>query len=171
MHPTIAAWPPAASRFTSYHELLSAGSVECDLSAPNRKLGDGLFLQCCREVASGYPDITFDSMIVDNTTMQVMVDNILMHSRRRLSVWLNIIYLPATVFVCFFSWCPSPSSLMWWWCPICTGTWWATCAQAWWEGLALCPEPIMVVTMLSLKRWVFGNSWLEGHSVYSVFEG
>lgn len=38
---------------------------------PNRKLGDGLFLQCCREVASGYPDITFDSMIVDNTTMQV----------------------------------------------------------------------------------------------------
>ncbi|KAF3860409.1 hypothetical protein F7725_000664 [Dissostichus mawsoni] len=34
------------------------------------KLGDGLFLQCCREVASGYPDITFDSMIVDNTTMQ-----------------------------------------------------------------------------------------------------
>lgn len=37
----------------------------------NRKLGDGLFLQCCREVASGYPDITFDSMIVDNTTMQV----------------------------------------------------------------------------------------------------
>lgn len=39
--------------------------------APERKLGDGLFLQCCREVASGYPDITFDSMIVDNTTMQV----------------------------------------------------------------------------------------------------
>uniref|UniRef100_A0ACB8EMS1 Isocitrate dehydrogenase [NAD] subunit gamma, mitochondrial n=1 Tax=Sphaerodactylus townsendi TaxID=933632 RepID=A0ACB8EMS1_9SAUR len=34
------------------------------------KLGDGLFLQCCREVAAGYPDITFDSMIVDNTTMQ-----------------------------------------------------------------------------------------------------
>ncbi|KAJ6655316.1 hypothetical protein lerEdw1_005508 [Lerista edwardsae] len=34
------------------------------------KLGDGLFLQCCREVAAGYPNITFDSMIVDNTTMQ-----------------------------------------------------------------------------------------------------
>lgn len=40
-------------------------------SSPNRKLGDGLFLQCCKEVASGYPDIEFDSMIVDNTTMQV----------------------------------------------------------------------------------------------------
>ncbi|XP_056395099.1 isocitrate dehydrogenase [NAD] subunit gamma, mitochondrial isoform X1 [Hyla sarda] len=36
------------------------------------KLGDGLFLQCCREVASGYPDITFESMIVDNTTMQLV---------------------------------------------------------------------------------------------------
>ncbi|KAK3547444.1 hypothetical protein QTP86_020868 [Hemibagrus guttatus] len=35
------------------------------------KLGDGLFLQCCKEVAAGYPDITFDNMIVDNTTMQV----------------------------------------------------------------------------------------------------
>ncbi|XP_063319980.1 isocitrate dehydrogenase [NAD] subunit gamma, mitochondrial-like isoform X2 [Pelmatolapia mariae] len=34
------------------------------------KLGDGLFLECCKEVASGYPEITFDSMIVDNTTMQ-----------------------------------------------------------------------------------------------------
>uniref|UniRef100_A0A3Q2ZV38 Isocitrate dehydrogenase [NAD] subunit, mitochondrial n=1 Tax=Kryptolebias marmoratus TaxID=37003 RepID=A0A3Q2ZV38_KRYMA len=36
------------------------------------KLADGLFLQCCREVAAGYPDITFDSMIVDNTTMQLV---------------------------------------------------------------------------------------------------
>nr|XP_033943203.1 isocitrate dehydrogenase [NAD] subunit gamma 1, mitochondrial-like isoform X4 [Pseudochaenichthys georgianus] len=34
------------------------------------KLADGLFLECCKEVASGYPEITFDSMIVDNTTMQ-----------------------------------------------------------------------------------------------------
>ncbi|KAJ8017074.1 hypothetical protein DPEC_G00014000 [Dallia pectoralis] len=36
------------------------------------KLGDGLFLQCCREVAAGYPDISFDAMIVDNTTMQLV---------------------------------------------------------------------------------------------------
>lgn len=34
-------------------------------------MGDGLFLECCKEVASGYPEITFDSTIVDNTTMQV----------------------------------------------------------------------------------------------------
>ncbi|XP_053870917.1 isocitrate dehydrogenase [NAD] subunit gamma, mitochondrial [Malaclemys terrapin pileata] len=36
------------------------------------KLGDGLFLRCCREVAGGYPEIAFDSMIVDNTTMQLV---------------------------------------------------------------------------------------------------
>ncbi|XP_069610646.1 isocitrate dehydrogenase [NAD] subunit gamma, mitochondrial-like [Ranitomeya imitator] len=35
------------------------------------KLGDGLFLQCCKEVDSTYHNITFQSMIVDNTTMQV----------------------------------------------------------------------------------------------------
>ncbi|XP_012306643.2 isocitrate dehydrogenase [NAD] subunit gamma, mitochondrial-like [Aotus nancymaae] len=35
------------------------------------KLGDGLF-QCCREVAAGYPQITFENMIVDNTTMQLV---------------------------------------------------------------------------------------------------
>lgn len=36
-------------------------------------MGDGLFLECCKEVASGYPEITLDSMIVDNTAMQVCV--------------------------------------------------------------------------------------------------
>ncbi|XP_030826609.1 isocitrate dehydrogenase [NAD] subunit gamma, mitochondrial [Camarhynchus parvulus] len=36
------------------------------------KLGDGLFLQCCQEVAAEYPEITFRSMIVDNTTMQLV---------------------------------------------------------------------------------------------------
>uniref|UniRef100_A0A4X2KAP1 Isopropylmalate dehydrogenase-like domain-containing protein n=1 Tax=Vombatus ursinus TaxID=29139 RepID=A0A4X2KAP1_VOMUR len=36
------------------------------------KLGVGLFLQCCKEVAAGYPSITFESMIVDNTTMQLV---------------------------------------------------------------------------------------------------
>nr|XP_014696947.1 isocitrate dehydrogenase [NAD] subunit gamma, mitochondrial-like [Equus asinus] len=36
------------------------------------KLGDGLFLQCCKEVASHYPQLTFESMIVDNTTMQLV---------------------------------------------------------------------------------------------------
>ncbi|ELW67374.1 isocitrate dehydrogenase [NAD] subunit gamma, mitochondrial [Tupaia chinensis] len=36
------------------------------------KLGDGLFLQCCKEVASCYPKLTLEGMIVDNTTMQLV---------------------------------------------------------------------------------------------------
>jgi hypothetical protein len=37
-----------------------------------RKLGDGLFLESCREVAALYPNIKLDSMIVDNTCMQLV---------------------------------------------------------------------------------------------------
>merc|ERR1712121_371362 len=36
------------------------------------KLGDGLFLRCCQDVAALYPNIEFDQMIVDNTTMQLV---------------------------------------------------------------------------------------------------
>ncbi|XP_076813890.1 isocitrate dehydrogenase [NAD] subunit gamma, mitochondrial-like [Clavelina lepadiformis] len=36
------------------------------------KLGDGLFLECCREVAKDFPDIEFNDMIIDNTTMQLV---------------------------------------------------------------------------------------------------
>lgn len=36
------------------------------------KLGDGLFLRCCSEVAKLYPNIEFEQMIVDNTTMQLV---------------------------------------------------------------------------------------------------
>eukprot|EP01147_Barroeca_monosierra_P010125 gene10125-2291_t len=36
------------------------------------KQGDGLFLQCCQEVSSLYPSIVFESMIVDNTSMQLV---------------------------------------------------------------------------------------------------
>jgi isocitrate dehydrogenase (NAD+) len=36
------------------------------------KLGDGLFLACCAEVAKRYPDIKYESMIVDNTCMQLV---------------------------------------------------------------------------------------------------
>lgn len=38
------------------------------------KLGDGLFLRCCQEIAKLYPRIEFETMIVDNCTMQ-MVSN------------------------------------------------------------------------------------------------
>ncbi|KFW72797.1 hypothetical protein AS28_13314, partial [Pygoscelis adeliae] len=36
------------------------------------KLGDGLFLHCCEEVAELYPKIKFDTMIIDNCCMQVV---------------------------------------------------------------------------------------------------
>jgi isocitrate dehydrogenase (NAD+) len=36
------------------------------------KLGDGLFLRCCGDVAKLYPNIEFEQMIVDNTTMQLV---------------------------------------------------------------------------------------------------
>jgi len=36
------------------------------------KLSDGLFIECCREVSAEYPNIKFDTMIVDNTCMQLV---------------------------------------------------------------------------------------------------
>jgi len=36
------------------------------------KLGDGLFLQTCKEVSEMYPKIAFDNMIIDNCSMQMV---------------------------------------------------------------------------------------------------
>lgn len=36
------------------------------------KLVDGLFLECCREEAKKYPQIQYEEMIVDNTSMQLV---------------------------------------------------------------------------------------------------
>ena len=33
---------------------------------------DGLFLECCREVAAKYPTIKYEEMIVDNASMQLV---------------------------------------------------------------------------------------------------
>jgi isocitrate dehydrogenase (NAD+) len=37
------------------------------------KLGDGLFLRCCREVAAGYTDLEYKELIVDNAAMQMVM--------------------------------------------------------------------------------------------------
>ena len=37
------------------------------------KLSDGLFLKCCREVASGYPEVQYKELIVDNACMQLVM--------------------------------------------------------------------------------------------------
>ncbi|ESO98976.1 hypothetical protein LOTGIDRAFT_158944 [Lottia gigantea] len=36
------------------------------------KLGDGLFLKCCEEVAALYPHIEYEAMIIDNCCMQLV---------------------------------------------------------------------------------------------------
>jgi len=55
---------------TKYHR----SKVTAVHKANIMKLGDGLFLQTCREVSQLYPNIKFDEMIIDNCTMQ-MVSN------------------------------------------------------------------------------------------------
>jgi isocitrate dehydrogenase (NAD+) len=37
------------------------------------KLADGLFLRCCREVASHHPEIRYEELIVDNASMQLVI--------------------------------------------------------------------------------------------------
>lgn len=38
------------------------------------KLSDGLFLRCARQVAEGFPDITYGEHIIDNTCMQLVMN-------------------------------------------------------------------------------------------------
>ena len=38
------------------------------------KLSDGLFLRCCRNVAKGFPEVTYAEHIVDNTCMQLVMN-------------------------------------------------------------------------------------------------
>jgi isocitrate dehydrogenase (NAD+) len=38
------------------------------------KLSDGLFLDCCRNVAKDHPSVKFDEIIVDNCCMQLVLD-------------------------------------------------------------------------------------------------
>jgi isocitrate dehydrogenase (NAD+) len=38
------------------------------------KLSDGLFLDCCRTVAKGFPEVRYDEIIVDNCCMQLVLD-------------------------------------------------------------------------------------------------
>jgi isocitrate dehydrogenase (NAD+) len=37
------------------------------------KLGDGLFLKCCRDVAGKFPEIQYNELIVDNASMQLVM--------------------------------------------------------------------------------------------------
>merc|ERR1712063_13994 len=39
-----------------------------------QKLSDGEFLACCREVSKDYPDIEYNEMIIDNASMQMVMN-------------------------------------------------------------------------------------------------
>ena len=38
------------------------------------KMSDGLFLRCAREIAKGFPEITYGEHIIDNTCMQLVIN-------------------------------------------------------------------------------------------------
>jgi len=48
--------------------------IHCIHKANIMKLSDGLFLRCTRDVAKGYPEITYGEHIVDNTCMQLVTN-------------------------------------------------------------------------------------------------
>jgi isocitrate dehydrogenase (NAD+) len=49
------------------------GRVTAIHKANIMKLADGLFLRCCREVASRHPGIEYQELIVDNASMQLVI--------------------------------------------------------------------------------------------------
>lgn len=38
------------------------------------KLGDGLFLECCRKAAANYPGVKYEEMIIDNAMLQMAMN-------------------------------------------------------------------------------------------------
>ena len=63
------------------------GKVTAVHKANIMKLGDGLFLQCCEEVAELYPKVKFEKMIIDNCCMQLVQNPYQFDSLVMLSLW------------------------------------------------------------------------------------
>ncbi len=66
----------ASTRIAEYAFEYAAANGRKKVSAIHKanimKLADGLFLQCCREVAAKYPQIEYNELIVDNASMQMV---------------------------------------------------------------------------------------------------
>lgn len=66
----------ASTRIAEYAFEYAAANGRKKVSAIHKanimKLADGLFLQCCREVAAKYPNIEYNELIVDNASMQMV---------------------------------------------------------------------------------------------------
>lgn len=56
-----------------YARLEGRAKVTAVHKANIMKMSDGLFLRCCREVASDFPEIQYDELIVDNACMQLVM--------------------------------------------------------------------------------------------------
>ncbi len=44
------------------------------LAANIQRVGDGLFLECCREMAKQYPQLKYKEMQIDNVCLQLVRD-------------------------------------------------------------------------------------------------
>lgn len=55
-----------------YAKMYNRNKVTAVHKANILKLTDGLFLECCKEVAKNYPEINFEEKIVDNMCMQLV---------------------------------------------------------------------------------------------------
>jgi len=72
------------------------------------KLGDGLFLECCREVSKRYPNITFETMIVDNTCMQLVAKPQQFDVMVMPNLYGNIVANVVQVLLVALAWLPVP---------------------------------------------------------------
>ncbi|HEY3426944.1 MAG TPA: isocitrate/isopropylmalate family dehydrogenase [Negativicutes bacterium] len=60
----------AAFKYAAVHNRKNVTAVH---KANIMKLSDGLFLECTREIAANYPQITYEEVIVDNMCMQLVI--------------------------------------------------------------------------------------------------
>ena len=94
------------TRLTSCETCLN---ILCHLYLYYRKLSDGLFLKECEKISELYPNIEFNSMIIDNCCMQVMlvcVPLLIYAVMSKIDCTLSL-FLSLTC-----SWCPIRGSLM-----------------------------------------------------------
>ena len=69
----------------------------------SRKLGDGLFLKSCEDVSKFYPNIEFETMIIDNCCMQVMTFPKFPASSHLLCLYSSVCVRPVQKPHCWFS--------------------------------------------------------------------
>lgn len=62
-----------------------------------RRMSDGLFLRCCREMAEKYPDIKFEEKYLDTVCLNMVQDP----SKYDVLVIITIIIILIKVHVCF----------------------------------------------------------------------